>query len=173
MIFDLNAVVSNFSVKVAHSLIGSFFWCFLSLRCLRLKWLSSDESESSLEDGSDKSSFRCLRRFFFFLLFFLLGSDSNDDESDESDDYGSGSRFTFGLCFSLLDELFSDRVILNRVSIFLIFLHSSMFSIRLSSSRVILNRVSIFSIFSRSSIIPPLEYFSIFKLRILNKFSIR
>ena len=29
MIFDLYAVVSNFAVKVAHSLIGFFFQCFL------------------------------------------------------------------------------------------------------------------------------------------------
>ena len=49
-------------------------------------------------------------------------------------------------------RLLSSRVILNRVSIFLIFLHSSMFSIRLLSSRVILNRVSVFLIFLRSSI---------------------
>ena len=62
------------------------------------------------------------------MLFFLLGAESDDDESDESDDYGSGSRFTFGPCFLLRVELFSDRVILHRVSIFLIFLHSSIFS---------------------------------------------
>ena len=85
-----------------------------------------------------------LTTLFFFLFFFLLGAESDDDESDESDDDGSGSRFTFGPCFLLRVELFYDRVILNRVSIFLIFLHSSMFSIRVSSSRVILNRVSRF-----------------------------
>ena len=63
--------------------------------------MSSDESESSLEDGSDKSSFRCLRRFFFFLLLFILGAESDDDESEESDDEGSGSRFTLGPFFPL------------------------------------------------------------------------
>ena len=73
--------------------------------------MSSDESESSLEDGSDESSFRFLRRFFFFLLFFLLGAESDDDESNESDDDGSGSWFTSSLCFSLRFELFTDRVI--------------------------------------------------------------
>ena len=84
------------------------------------------------------------------MLFFLLGADYDDDESDESDDDGSGSRFTFGPCFLLRVELFSDQVILNRVSISLIFSHSSMFSIRLSSSQFILNQVSIFLIFLRS-----------------------
>ena len=73
--------------------------------------MSSDKSESSLEDGSDNSSFRCLRRFLFYLIFFLLGAESDDDESDESDDDGSGSRFTLGLCFSLHFELFTDQVI--------------------------------------------------------------
>ena len=67
--------------------------------------MSLDESESSLEDGSDESSFRCLRRSFFFLLFFLLCAESDDDESDESDDDGSGSGFTLGLCFLLRFEL--------------------------------------------------------------------
>ena len=111
MIFDLYAVVSNFSVKVAHSLMGSFFRCFLYLRRFCLSRLSLDKSESSLEDGYDESSFRCLRHFFFFLLFFFLGAESDDDESDESDDDGSGSRFTLGSCFSLRVELFSDQVI--------------------------------------------------------------
>ena len=73
--------------------------------------MSSDESDSSLEDGSDESSFRFLRRFFFFLLFFLLGAESDDDESDESDDDGSGSMFTLGSYFSLRVKLFSDQVI--------------------------------------------------------------
>ena len=73
--------------------------------------MSSDESESLLEDGSDESSFRCLRRFFFFLLFFFFGAESDDDESDESDDDGSGSRFTSGSCLLLRVELFSDRLI--------------------------------------------------------------
>ena len=59
--------------------------------------MSLDESESSLEDGSDESSLRCLRCFFFFLLFFFLGAESDDDESDKSDDGGSGSRLTSGL----------------------------------------------------------------------------
>ena len=73
--------------------------------------MSSDESESSLEDGSDESSLRCLRRFFFFMHFFSLALESDDDESDESDDEGSGYRFTLGSCVSLCFELFSDRVI--------------------------------------------------------------
>ena len=102
---------------------------------------------SHLSDAYEKLS--------YFMLFFLFGAESDDDESDVSDDDGSVSRFTFGPCFSLYVELFSDRVIcllssrviLNRVSIFLIFSRSSMFSICLSSSQVILNRVSTFLIF--------------------------
>ena len=111
----------------------------------------SDESELSLKDGSDESSFLCLRRFFLFLLFFLLGAESDDDnESDESDDDGSCSEYTFGTCFLQFDvELCSDRVIYSRVSISLIFLRSSIFSILCSSIRVILNRVSVSLIFSR------------------------
>ena len=73
--------------------------------------MSLEESESSLEDGSDESSFRCLRQFFFFLLFFFLDAVSDDDESYESDNDGSWSRFTLGLFFSLRFELFSDPVI--------------------------------------------------------------
>ena len=66
--------------------------------------MSSDELESSLEDGSDESSFRCLRRFFF-LLRFLFDRKSNEDISDESDNEGSGSGFTSGLCsFSFFSE---------------------------------------------------------------------
>ena len=80
--------------------------------------------------------FPMLTPIFLLLLFFLLGAESDDAESDESDDDGSGSRFNFGPCFLLGVEIFSDRVIC------------------LSSSRVILNRVSIFLIFLRSSIFP-------------------
>ena len=88
----------------------------------------SDESESSLEDGSDESSFRCLRRFFFFLLYFFFGTESDDNESDESDDDISGYEITFGPCFSQFDvEICSDRVISSRVSISLIFSLSSIF----------------------------------------------
>ena len=54
------------------------------------------------------SYFPMLTKFFFFLLFSILGAESDDDESDESYDDGSGSRFTFGLCFLLRVELFSD-----------------------------------------------------------------
>ena len=69
-----------------------------------------------------------LTTLFLCLLFFLLGAKSDDDESDGSDDDGSGSRFNFGPCFLLRVELFFDQVILNRVSIFLIFSRSSIFS---------------------------------------------
>ena len=117
--------------------------------------MSSDESESSessLEDGSDESSFLCLRRFFFFLLFFILRVESNyGDKSDESDGDGSGSEFTFGPCFLHFDvELCSDQVISIRVVISSIFSRSSIFSIFCSSIRVIPSRVSISLIYSRS-----------------------
>ena len=90
----------------------------------------SESSESSLEDGSDESSFLRLRRFFFFLLFFFFGAESDDDnESNESDGDGSGSEFTFGPCFLQFDvELCSDQLIFNRVSISLLFSRSSIFS---------------------------------------------
>ena len=81
--------------------------------------MSSDESESSLEDGSNESSFQCLRRFFLFLLFFLLGAESDDDISDKSDDDGSGSRFNLCLCFSLRFELI-ESFDLRLVELFLI-----------------------------------------------------
>ena len=116
--------------------------------------MSSDESESSessLEDGSDESSFLCLRRFFFFLIFFLLRSESDDDdESDESDGGGSGSEFTFGPFFAHFDvEIVSDQIISIRVGLSSIFLLSSIFIFCLSI-RVISSRVSISLIFSRS-----------------------
>ena len=70
-------------------------------------------------------------------------------------DQGLGSLsvrafFRFELFSDQVICLSSSRVILSRVSIFLIVLRSSMFSICLSSSRVILNEVLIFLIFSRS-----------------------
>ena len=73
--------------------------------------MSSDESESLLKDGLDKSNFRCLRHFFFFVRFFLLALESDDDDSDESDDGGSGSGFTFGTCFLLCIDLSTGQVI--------------------------------------------------------------
>ena len=90
--------------------------------------MSSDESESSLEDWLDESSFQCLRRFFFFVHFLFLALESDDDKSDKSDDEGSGSRFTSGSCFLLSFELSTDRVI------------------SFSSSRIVSSRVRIFSI---------------------------
>ena len=51
-----------------------------------------DESESSLEDGSDESYFLFLRRFFFLSRFFFFDDESDYDFSHyESDDDGSGS----------------------------------------------------------------------------------
>ena len=73
--------------------------------------MSSEESESSLKYGSDKSSFRCLRRFFFFVRLFFLALESDDDDSDESDDDSSGSGFISGSYVSLFFELSVDRVI--------------------------------------------------------------
>ena len=90
--------------------------------------MSSDESESSessLKDGSDKSSFLCLRRFFLSLRFFLLCSESDNEESDKSDGGGSGSGFTVDSCFSHFDvEIGSDRIISFRVGISSIVLRS-------------------------------------------------
>ena len=55
----------------------------------------------SLKDGSEESSFRCLRRFFFLLRFFFFDLESDEDVfDDESDDDGSGSGFTSGSCLS-------------------------------------------------------------------------
>ena len=73
--------------------------------------MTSEESESSLEDGSDESSFRCLRRFFFFLRFFFFALESDEDVSDESDDEGSGLWFTSGLCLSSCFDISVDRCI--------------------------------------------------------------
>ena len=72
--------------------------------------MSSEESESSLKDGSDESSFRCLRRFFFFVVFFFFALESDDDVSDKSDDEGSVSGVTSGSCVSSCFELFVERV---------------------------------------------------------------
>ena len=67
--------------------------------------MSSEESESSLEDGSDESSLRCLRHFFFFVIFFFFALESYDDVSDESENEGSGFGFTLGSCsFSFFSE---------------------------------------------------------------------
>ena len=66
---------------------------------------SEEESESSLEERSDESSFRCLQCFFFFLFLFFIALESDEDVSDESEDEGSGSGFTSGSCsFSFFSE---------------------------------------------------------------------
>ena len=51
--------------------------------------------------------------FLLFTFIFLLGAESDDDDKyDESDDDGSDSEFTFGLCFLQFNvELCSHRVI--------------------------------------------------------------
>ena len=43
--------------------------------------MSSEESEWSLEDGSDESSFRCLQQLFFLSRFFFFDDESDDDGS--------------------------------------------------------------------------------------------
>ena len=70
-----------------------------------------EESESSLEDGSDESSSRCLRHFPFFVRFFFLALESDDNDSDESDDDGSGSVLLPSSCVSLCFGLSVDQVI--------------------------------------------------------------
>ena len=53
----------------------------------------SEESESSLDDGSDESSFLYFRRFLFLSRFFFFGDDSDNDGS------GSGSSGTCPFTF--------------------------------------------------------------------------
>ena len=98
--------------------------------------------------------------FLIFSFLFLLGTKSDDNESDESDDDGSGSSFTFGPCFLLRVELFTDRLIclpsslliFNQVSIFLglarssIFYRSNIFVVSNSESLINL-RYANFSLF--------------------------
>ena len=64
----------------------------------------------SLEDGSDESTFQCLRPFFFFSSFFFFALESNEDVSEKSDDEGSWSGFTFGSCLYSCFEISVDRV---------------------------------------------------------------
>ena len=67
IIFDLYAVVGNFSVKVAHSLIGSFSRCFLSFRHLVYNychWTNKNHRSkmgrmSHLSDAYDAFSSSC------------------------------------------------------------------------------------------------------------------
>ena len=61
------------------------------------------------------------------MRIFFLALESDGDDSNESDDDGSGSGFTSGLCVSLCFELSVDQVIL------------------LLSSRLLSSRVTIFS----------------------------
>ena len=63
--------------------------------------MALDESESSLGDGSDESSFLSFRHFFFLSHLFFFDDDSDNDGS------GSGSS---GKCsFSFSSENFVDR----------------------------------------------------------------
>ena len=69
-----------------------------------------DESESLLEDGSDKSSFLFLQRFFFLSRFFFFDDDSDNDlfdDKSDNDGYGSGLS---GTCSFSLSEKFVGRV---------------------------------------------------------------
>ena len=72
--------------------------------------MPSEESELSLKDGSDESSFRCLRRFFFFFIFLFFALESDEDVFDKPDDEGPGSGFTSVTCVSSCFELSVDRV---------------------------------------------------------------
>ena len=94
-----------------------------------------------LEDGSDESSFRCLRRFFFFFRFFFFALESNEDVSDESYDEDSGSGVTFGLCLSSCFELSVDRVsgLLCKVFIKSVFRVSGIFSVSRSKNYLVSN----------------------------------
>ena len=115
------------SSSVSFNILGIHLNCFLrslvrslisrgarptvkSVNRQKTKYQSLEETESSLKDGSDESSFRCLRHFFFFLRFFIFALDPDEDVSDESDDEGSGSGFTSCLCVSLCFELYVDCV---------------------------------------------------------------
>ena len=97
MIFDLNAVVSNFAVKVAHNLIVSSFQCFFFCvvyvynYCPQMNQIHHSRMgmTSHLSDACDAFS-----SFYFYL--FLDAESDDDNKSDESDNYGSGSEFTFG-----------------------------------------------------------------------------
>ena len=64
--------------------------------------MSLEESESSLEGGSDESYFLFLRWFFFLFRFFFFDDESDDgifyDEYD-SDGSGSGLSGTFFFIF--------------------------------------------------------------------------
>ena len=99
MIFDLYVFVSNFYIKRAHNFIRYFFLSLFSFRNLCLESLSSDESELLLDNGSDESSFLCLRRFFFLSRFFFFDNESDNDGS------GSGSSSTFPLSFSSVNPV--------------------------------------------------------------------
>ena len=72
MIFDLYAVVTNFAVNYAHTLIGPFsWWLFLFLCLSSIYSLSSYESES-LDDEYEKSCFLCFWRILFLSRFLIL-----------------------------------------------------------------------------------------------------
>ena len=54
--------------------------------------MSLEDSETLLEDGSDESYVRCLRRLFFLSRFFFFDIESDKDVFDyESENDGSGS----------------------------------------------------------------------------------
>ena len=55
--------------------------------------MSSEKSESSIDDGSAESSFLSLQRFFFLSRFFFFDEKSDNDES------GSGSSGMFPFTF--------------------------------------------------------------------------
>ena len=111
MIFDLYAVVRNVSVKVAHSLIGSFFWCSLFFYHLRLKWMSSEEFRIIARRWVWRVIFLMLTTIFFFVRFFPLALESYDDDSDESNNDRSGCGVLPSLYVLLFFKLSVDRVI--------------------------------------------------------------
>ena len=110
MMFDLYSVVRKFSVKVAHNFIGSFFQCFFFyLACVCNDCHRKNQSlrskmglMSHLSGAYNAFSYSC------FSFSSLLSQ--YEDVSDESDDEGSGSGFTSGLCVSSCFELSVDCV---------------------------------------------------------------
>ena len=110
MIFDLYAVVSNFAVKFAHSLIKSFFLVFLIFVslcvCKDFHW----KNQSCRSKMGMTSHLYYAYDDFSFVIFFFFALESDDDVFDESDDEGSGSGFTSGSYVSSFFELSVDRV---------------------------------------------------------------
>ena len=112
MIFNLYAVVRNFAVKVAHSLIGSFFLClffYVAYVYNDCHWRNQNHRSkmgltSHLSDDSDAFSSSCAS--FSLLLIPMTMTPTNQMETVQVQGYFPVFTFCYVLNYLLIESFY-------------------------------------------------------------------